>query len=200
MMVEGLLLGLAYVLPPGPVTAETVRHSLHSGVRGALAVQLGAVGGDLIYALLALAGLSRLLNQTMVRTGAGLLGAALLFALGLSALRGWRVTAEQMAPEGQCDAPSSLWRPAGAGAFVSLMNPFAAGFWVTVGSTAISTTPSWLAGFMLGSLVASLFIGLVAGQLRGQRAHRYARWLSAACGCLLIAFGLKLSWTMLGAL
>jgi threonine/homoserine/homoserine lactone efflux protein len=88
MIVEGMLLGLAYVLPPGPVTAETVRRSLHGGIPAALAVQLGGVGGDFIYALLVLAGLSQFLNHTAVRPGAGLLGSVLLVVLGISALRG----------------------------------------------------------------------------------------------------------------
>jgi chemosensory pili system protein ChpE len=194
MIVEGMLLGLAYVLPPGPVTAETVRRSLHGGIPAALAVQLGAVGGDFVYALLVLAGLSHVLNHTMLRPGAGLLGSVLLVALGISALRA--ATAPPPAPVAAGCPPvpaAPLARLAAAGLLVSLMNPLAVAFWMTVGSTAVNAAPSWLAGFMLGSLAASLLTGLVAGRLHGQR---YGRWLSAGCGCLLIAFGLKLSWAM----
>lgn len=35
MIIEGMLLGLAYVLPPGPVTTETVRRSLCGGTPAA---------------------------------------------------------------------------------------------------------------------------------------------------------------------
>lgn len=193
MIVEGMLLGLAYVLPPGPVTAETVRRSLHGGVSAALAVQLGAVGGDFVYALLVLAGLSHVLNHTIFRPGVGLLGSMLLVALGISALRAPALPPAPVAADCLTATPKPLARVAAAGLLVSLMNPFAVAFWMTVGSTAVNAAPAWLAGFMLGSLAASLLTGLVAGRLHGQR---FGRWLSAGCGCLLIAFGLKLSWAM----
>jgi threonine/homoserine/homoserine lactone efflux protein len=197
MIVEGMLLGLAYVLPPGPVTAETVRRSLHGGIPAALAVQLGGVGGDFIYALLVLAGLSQFLNHTAVRPGAGLLGSVLLVVLGISALRGPAVPLTPVAAGRPTATPAQLARLAAAGLLVSLMNPFAVAFWMTVGTSATNAAPSWLAGFMLGSLAASLLTGLVAGRLHWQR---FGRWLSAGCGCLLIAFGLKLSWAMFGLL
>jgi chemosensory pili system protein ChpE len=193
MIVEGMLLGLAYVLPPGPVTAETVRRSLHGGIPAALAVQLGAVGGDFVYALLVLAGLSHVLNHTMLRPGAGLLGSVLLVGLGISALRAATAPPAPVAAGCPPVPAAPLARLAAAGLLVSLMNPLAVAFWMTVGSAAVNAAPSWLAGFMLGSLAASLLTGLVAGRLHGQR---YGRWLSAGCGCLLIAFGLKLSWTI----
>lgn len=199
MIVEGLLLGLAYVLPPGPVTTETARRSLDGGVPAALAVQMGAVGGDLCYALLMLAGLSQLLSHTVVRSMAGLSGAALLLVLGISALRGW--VAESPVASGEpAGAPVSLWRLVGAGLLVSVMNPLAVGFWLTAGSTAIDASPSWLAGFMLGSLLASALTALVVGRLRGQGPGRGARWVSLACGCLLIAFGLRQGWNLINLL
>ena len=89
MIIEGMLLGIAYVLPPGPVTTETVRRSLHGGMSAALAVQLGAIGGDLIYAILVMAGVGTILTHTAVRSGIDVLGAALLLYLGVSALQGW---------------------------------------------------------------------------------------------------------------
>lgn len=197
MILEGMLLGLAYVLPPGPVTAETVRRSLQGGVPAALAVQLGAVGGDFVYALLVLAGLSHVLNHTMLRPGATVLGSVLLVALGISALRAPSAPPAPVAAGSATATPAPLPRLAAAGVFLSLANPFAVAFWMTVGSTAANAAPSWLAGFMLGSLAASLLTGLVAGRLHGQR---YGRWLTAGCGCLLIAFGLKLSWAMFALL
>lgn len=195
MFVEGLLLGLAYVLPPGPVTTETARRSVAGGVPAALAVQMGAVGGDLCYALLMLGGLSQLLSEPAVHWTAGLLGAALLLVLGISALRTGATEAPDVAAEA-AGAPASPWRLAGVGLLVSAMNPLAAGFWLTAGSTAMAASASWLTGFMAGSLLASALTALVVGRLRGQGAGRRARWVSLACGCLLIAFGLRQGWSL----
>jgi threonine/homoserine/homoserine lactone efflux protein len=202
MMIEGMLLGLVYVLTPGPVTTETVRRSLRGGAQAALAVQLGAVGGDLIYAILVMIGLSNFLTHTVVQPVAGLLGATLLLYLGVSALRGWDSfdDRDQLAPGRPDGAPASLWRQTGVGLIVSLLNPFAPGFWLTVGSTVAAFAPVWLAGFLLGSLVASLFTGIVVGKLPGSGVARYARWVSFGCGWVLIAFGFRLGWTMLSSL
>ena len=200
MMIEGMLLGMAYVLPPGPVTAETVRRSLHGGISAALAVQLGAIGGDLIYAILVMAGIGTILTHAAVRSGIDVLGAVLLLYLGVSALQGWGAGAsqDQIPPDRLLYAHTSLWRQARVGFIVSLMNPFAAGFWMTVGSIAIESSSSWLAGFLLGSLLASLLTGIVAGLCSGQYAARYARWVSFGCGCVLIALSLRLWCTMPG--
>lgn len=199
MMIEGMVLGLAYVLPPGPVTAETMRRSIRGGVPAALAVQVGAVGGDLCYVLLLLAGFSQLLSQSPLHSAAGLLGSALLLILGISTLRGWR-TATHVGPGEPAGAPTSLWRLLGVGFLVSLLNPFAAAFWLTAGSAAIDAAPIWVAGFMMGSLLASLLTGLVLGRLQGQGTGRYTRWVSLTCGCVLIAFGLRQGWNLFNLL
>lgn len=195
-----MLLGMVYVLPPGPVTTETVRRSLYGGVPAALSVQIGAVGGDLLYALLLLAGVGSMLNDVFIRSGVGFVGVVLLLYLGAATLRssGAGVPQPHTAATGDgTRANASLRQAVFAGFSMSLLNPIAAGFWITVGSAAIEVSMTWLAGFALGSLLASLLTGLVAGQLHRQGVARYARWVSFGCGCALIAFGVQLGWTLL---
>src|SRR5262245_33133368 len=85
----GIMLGVAYVVPPGPVNIETVRRGLTGGFRVALALQLGALIGDMVYAILAVAGAGLLLNHTATQSLLGIIGVGLLLCLGYSALRSW---------------------------------------------------------------------------------------------------------------
>src|SRR5690242_617716 len=86
-IVLGLMLGMAYVIPPGPLNIETVRHGLARGRRHAFAVQLGAIVGDLVYATLVWAGVNILLAHTgmngLIRIGS----IVTLIYLGWSALQ-----------------------------------------------------------------------------------------------------------------
>jgi hypothetical protein len=62
-IVLGIVIGVAYIATPGPVNIETIRRGVMGGFRVALAIQLGALIGDLTYALVALAGLARALTH-----------------------------------------------------------------------------------------------------------------------------------------
>ncbi len=198
-IVVGLLMGVAYVLPPGPVTVETIRRSMLGGRRAALGVQLGAVLGDMVYAALVLAGADRLLLHGPVRFGLGVLGAALLVYLGLSAVRGGGqvlapATGRSTEPPA---APSALrWQHPGAGFALALANPYALVFWLSIGGTT-DRSAALLAGFFLGSLLASVLTALAAGQLRRERTPRFARWLWSGCGLILMLLGCNLGYTTL---
>ena len=56
LFTAAFLLGLVFNAAPGPVFAETVRRSLRGGFRPALAVQIGSLVGDALWAVLGLAG------------------------------------------------------------------------------------------------------------------------------------------------
>lgn len=194
--IGGLLMGAAYVLPPGPVMIETVRRALRGGTKAAVAVQLGAVGGDLCYAALMVGGLGALLSHAALQHWLGLAGAALLVALGLATLRDRSLqavptTAEQGVARG-------IMRNLGAGLALGLANPFAVAFWIAVGGGALRH-PSALGGFVVGALLSSLVTAFAAGQLHRPRWRRLAGWAGAACGVALVLLGAQLGLeTLLG--
>ncbi len=78
----GIMLGLAYVVAPGSVNIETLRRGLTGGARVALAMQLGAIIGELFWALLPLAGTGLLLTHAVAQTILGIAGTTLLMYLG----------------------------------------------------------------------------------------------------------------------
>jgi threonine/homoserine/homoserine lactone efflux protein len=202
VFITGFLMGAAYVLPPGPVTVETVRRSLLGGLRPALAVQFGAVAGRLIWAVLGIGGLGRVLGHADARFWLGLLGAALLIFLGSTALRdGLRAGSTLRVAHDHRRDPGSraLWRPVAAGFALALVNPYAVMFWLSVGRT-LDRSATALGGFVLGSLGASVLTALAVGQVQTQRAQRLARWVWSGCGGLLVVLGVQLGYTTLAAL
>ncbi|MDE0395221.1 MAG: LysE family transporter [Gammaproteobacteria bacterium] len=55
-LVAAFALGLVYNAAPGPVRAETVHKSVAGGFRAGLAVRLGSLAGDMLWAAPGLAG------------------------------------------------------------------------------------------------------------------------------------------------
>src|SRR4051794_17706139 len=87
----GILLAAIYVISPGPINLATVQRGWTGGFQAALAVQLGAVAGDLAYALLALTGLGLFVADAAAQILLGIAGASLLLCLGGAALcQSWR--------------------------------------------------------------------------------------------------------------
>ena len=62
LFVNAFVFALVYNAMPGAVFAETVRRGALGGFRTALAVQLGSLSGDALWALLGLAGVGLLLQ------------------------------------------------------------------------------------------------------------------------------------------
>lgn len=190
-LLSGLLLGAAYVLPPGPVLIETVRRGLRGGTPAALAVQLGAVAGDLCYAALMLGGVGALLHEGSFQKWLGLAGALVLVGLGLSTLRD-----RSLATLASFDSPTGFTNEAsaahlGAGLALGLFNPFALAFWLAVGGSSLGQ-PVALAGFVIGCILASLLTALAAGQLHRPHWRGFARLIAAGCGLALVALGVQL--------
>ena len=210
----GVLMALSMSAPPGPVTMETVRRGLDGGFRPALLVQLGSVIGDLTWCGIALLGLAPLVQVGRVRLGLSVAGVALLLYLGLMGLRQtWLSRAAGSTPAGPLPAAGSA--PVGAsqaGAFrsglaISMANPMAVGYWLSVGGALIAagvagTTPlqtgSFIGGYLGGTLLWCFVIALAVRW--GQRlvSPILFRWLTAACSLALLCFGLALAARLFG--
>jgi threonine/homoserine/homoserine lactone efflux protein len=215
------LVGLLYCAAPGPVNVETLRRGLRGGFWGALGIQLGALLGEIVYALIALAGLEILARTTAFHLLLGLVGTAFLIVLGWSSLRqGWRGEAvgasyQVGASRGTEDFRQSCRtsrRRGGAlrggallGAAISLASPFGVAFWLSAGGTVLrqarADAAPVIAGFVLGSLLWAIGLPTLLRLARpaiGRHAGAAHRAVSAVCGLALIGFGLALGWTLLG--
>jgi len=191
-----LLMGLAYVAPPGPVNVETIRRGSATGFRGAFGLQLGALVGDLFYAALALLGVGALLPPTALRLGLAPLGAIVLVYLGYTALRDGVYGLRAVGACGSViggDASASMRRGVLAGIGISLANPFAVAFWLTVSGAVLphmrGNVTTFLAAFFAGVLAWAVALPVLTWSCRAALHGRGFHCVSVACGAALVAFG-----------
>jgi threonine/homoserine/homoserine lactone efflux protein len=190
----GFLMGIVYAATPGPLNVETLRRGMIGGFFDAFALQSGSSIGRVLYALLALFGAGLLLRGATLQLAIGVLGVTLLFHLGLSAIRDWRELIIKANHETQ--NPTSRHRAFWMGAILSLANPLAVVFWLSIGSRVLYDPgldgPAFLGGFILGCMVMSLFVAVFSSIWRARLSPRIALVVSWTCGLALIGFGLKL--------
>jgi chemosensory pili system protein ChpE len=100
LFTSAFVLGLLFNATPGAIFAESLRQGLRGGFHPALAVQIGSLAGDFVWAGLGLIGTSALFTLPYVETPLAIAGVLLL---------GWNAW---QALRAGCDPcrPSILWR------------------------------------------------------------------------------------------
>lgn len=194
IFISAILLGFLFNAAPGAVFAESLRRGLRGGYRPALAVQIGSLVGDFVWAVIGLVGAAALFALPHVGTPLAVGGAILLGWLA------WRTLLDGLGPMPAFD-PEGAGHGAGSalavGAAISLGNPMNVTYWAGLGGVVASLgggepgaaeLATFLAGFMLSS-VAWCFI--CAGAIAATRRHIGPRsWtlLNVACAAGLAYF------------
>lgn len=166
------------------------------GFVSALAIQFGAVAGDLPYALVVWAGAAAMMSGALARVLLGATGTALLMWLGWTTLRdGWR-SSGMPAPAASMSR-QSFW----IGAAISAANPFGITFWLSISGMLIQH-PHWNASLFFGALFSSILLaGLALAAAVGRMCQaitpRWLRRISCGCGVALIGSSLLLGYTLL---
>jgi len=152
----GVAVGAAYCAPVGPVTLEMVRRGLSVGFLAGFLVGLGSVIGDAFWAAVGILGSSFLTESIPLRTGIGALGVVILLFVAWQAFRESRKD-----PDYHLTDPPRKRTGFAVGVALSMANPFAVIFWLTV--TASGAMASL--GVDRDHHVARVwfFVGLVAG-------------------------------------
>jgi len=190
----GVLLAVVYVASPGPVNLATIQRGWAGGFSAALAVHLGALVGDLSYALLALTGLGFCVAQAGAQTLLGIAGASVLLWLGAASLRqGWSPTIHPAAGS-IASSRRSFW----AGMALAIANPYGVAFWLSIDDALRraehSHASAFLGGFFLGGLLVALALAFLVGRLRRHIRPWVLRVASYGFGVVLIGFGVSLGY------
>jgi len=194
------LLGLIYNAMPGAVFAETVRQGVRGGFAPALAVQLGSLSGDALWAILGLSGVGLLLQLEWLRVPVALAGSGYLMYLAWDT---WRAADQDFLVD--IDATQCQRQALRAGALISLTNPHNLAYWAAVGSAlgAIGVPDPqtvdyavFFSGFMLCSLCWCFFCAALVDRLFRRAGRGWAAMTYKFCA---LAF-LLLALTSLGTL
>jgi threonine/homoserine/homoserine lactone efflux protein len=192
-------LGLAFFATPGAVTAQLLRRGLEQGFLSALSLQLGALIGVTLWAIIAFIGASMLAQNIFARVILGTVGILLLLLLTWQALKA--------AYRGKIGAAKTLSTRGdfALGAAISLANPLPLAFWLGIGSTVITTGGTtapdprnlvvFLAGFLCSALLWCFFMAGLLAWGRRFVTPLFFRLLSLICGLALGFFALKLLWS-----
>ncbi len=192
-IISGIIIGIAYAAAPGPVNVETLRRGIKGGFIDSLALQTGSAVGRIVYALLAMFGAGLLLQGATIQLATGVFGMTVLIYLGITTIRGRHDLTKNR--DHVMEIPSS-WRAFCTGAILSLANPLAIVFWLSIGSRVMHEPGldgvSFLSGFFVACILTSLAVSIFASFWHARFTAKAALVLSWSCGLALIGFGLKL--------
>ena len=192
------VMAITFAIQPGPIGFEAMRRGVKQGWRAALAVELGSLAGDGVWALLALLGASVLFQNPLITLVLGLFGCLLLLRFAWDAWRASRSTIDVEAGAAAKSSRSHLL----AGALLSLSNPQNITFWlgmsgVIVGLGFLDPAPThvlvFFSGFMFAQLCWCFFFAAVVefGRRRLLNQNLF-RWINRTCALLLALMGASL--------
>lgn len=190
---NGFLLSLSLCLDIGLANIAMITLAMQRGYFHGFWLGIGTCIGDLIYALLALAGMAVVLQFAAVRWVLWIGGGALLvwFALKMLLAACRSVTAITMSEQ---QTHRSLRREFSRGVMLAMSSPTAILWFASVGGALISrmghgnaAATSW---FLSGFFIAGVFwtcvlclVGSMGGKLLGQRLLKYSYLASALIFC-----------------
>lgn len=200
LFVSSFVLALAFCAPPGVVTAETIRRGAARGFLPALFVQFGSLVGDTTWAVIALTGLSFIVQNNIAKAILSLAGIVLMLKLAWDAFQDARHAREL----DMTDSTSNRGDFAN-GAFLSLGNPLNIVFWTGLGSTvfaSLSGNPQpvhfaiFFAGFLSGAVLWCFFMAGLIAWGRKFVTPTFFRWVNLVCGTALGFFAVQLGWKL----
>jgi chemosensory pili system protein ChpE len=201
LFISSFILAIAFCAPPGVVTAETVRRGAARGFIPALFVQFGSLVGDTTWAIIALTGLSFLIQNNIAKIILSLIGIALMLKLAWDALKDARDGKEL-----DTSTSNSTRGDFSTGAFLSLGNPMNIVFWTGLGTTvfaSLSGKPApihfaiFFAGFLSGAVLCCFVLASLVAWGRKFVTTNFFRWVNLACGLALGYFALQLGWKLI---
>jgi chemosensory pili system protein ChpE len=197
LLMTAFVLGLVFNATPGPVFAETVRQGVCGGFRSALAVQLGSLVGDALWAVVGLIGVGLLLRLESLRMPIGVASVVYLSWLGWSAWQASRGEVAIGAASHEIDHHEALR----SGVLLSLTNPQNVAYWAAMG-TALSAVgvkdPTvfdntvFFAGFMVSSTLWAIVVAALVDRVFRRVGVRWARWTYRACAIAFLMLALSI--------
>jgi chemosensory pili system protein ChpE len=196
LLITAFAFGVVFNATPGPVFAETVRQGLRGGFRPALAVQLGSLVGDALWAIVGLLGVGVLARVESLRTPISIAGVAYLLWLA------WNAWQSRRSEVSACVGAETTHRRAfRSGAFLSLTNPQNIAYWAAVGSAlgAIGTTTptvadnlSFFAAFMVSSTIWGFVVAALVDRVFRRVGRAWARMTYRACAIAFLVLALAM--------
>ena len=195
---SGFLLSLSLCLDIGIANIAMITLAMQRGYLQGFWLGLGTCFGDMFYAVLALAGMTVLLQYEWVRWVLWLGGSVLLIGFAIKMVLAALNSHGSLALAGDVQKRSGI-REFAHGAFLAVSSPTAILWFAAVGGTLISraggqgglSSAVFLSGFFCAGVAWCAVICLAAsqgGRLLGNRLLKYSYWVSAAIFCYFAVY------------
>ena len=196
LFAAAFVLGLVFNATPGPVFAETVRQGVRGGFRAALAVQIGSLAGDAVWAVVGLVGVGLLLQLERLRTPIGIGSVIYLSWLAWQAWQASRGEFSVRAEQGGGHRQAMR-----SGMLLALTNPQNVAYWAAMGSAlgalgvkepTVSDTVVLFSAFMVSSTVWAFLVAALVDRVFRRVGARWARLTYRACAIAFLTLALSL--------
>ncbi len=196
LFLSAFFLGFIFNAAPGAVFAETIRQGLRGGFKPALAVQVGSLVGDALWAVLGLAGVGFLLQLNFLRFPIGIAGVIYLLWLAWDA---WQEANKEFGIETN-SVSNDHKRALRSGVLLSITNPQNIAYWAALGSAmgAVGVTDptaqhysTFFAGFMVSSFIWSFVCAGLVSKVFGKARVSWAQLTYRACAVAFLVLALS---------
>jgi chemosensory pili system protein ChpE len=190
LFITAFVLGLVFNATPGPVFAETVRQGVRGGFRSAIAVQLGSLVGDALWAVVGLVGVGLLLQLERLRTP---ISVASVVYLSWLASNAWQTSRGEFAISVTLDEADHR-QALRSGVLLSLTNPQNVAYWAALGSAlgSVGDNMVFFAGFMVSSAVWAFLVAALVDRAFRRVGARWARLTYRACAIAFLMLALSM--------
>jgi L-lysine exporter family protein LysE/ArgO len=197
LFISGFLLSLSLCLDLGLVNISLLRTGVQRGLMPALLIGVGSTFGDLLYAVLSMAGISLLLEHLIVKWILWIGGSGVLLWMSWQMLRDLKKPKEidlrRSEPE-RTMLKDFFW-----GAGLALASPSAILWFATIGGSVIAASHDgsqvsllfFFSGFFAAGIVWSIFLSLIAAQGGKLMGPRLIRSFSLVSAVLFFCFACK---------
>lgn len=212
LLLLGLGLGLGAAVPIGPVNVEIARRTLQRGRAAGLALGFGAVTVDVLFAVAASLGLSRLVDKETLQGPFGYVGVAICFLLAAgsfyAAYRAWKHGVKEENSDAD-NNPRSLAGDYAVGFGMTALNLYTWVWWLlTVPGIAAQRTegaagsardlPITCLGVFLAASGWVVVFTTIINKLRRFAGRRWHLGADLVGGGLLALFGFYALWRLTG--
>lgn len=198
------ILGFLFNAAPGAVFAETIKVGVRGGFRPALAVQIGSLLGDAVWAILGLLGIGVLLQIDLLRLPVGIAGVAYLLWLSFDS---WKASNSELVD--MSTSNEEVTRDAlKSGALLSLTNPQNIAYWAALGSALGSLgiadpTPIhyavYFVGFMVSSVLWSFICAAMVDKVFRNAGQKWAQLTYKVCALAFLLLAISSAKQLLGS-
>lgn len=197
LLLTACMLGFVYGAAPGAVNTEALRRGLRGGFSPSFSVQIGALFGDLVWAIVGLTGVALVFHYLTVQIIMGITGGAFLLRMA------WLSFVDARKPMDLSHSNHKEQRNFLTGIIFSLANPLGIAFWGGLGGGFASHMTSLplvdkllylFLGFSVGAFVWCLGISVIVAWSRKFVGEKVLRGVYTVSSVVMAYFALDMLW------